>query len=241
MNEENRIAKGKRPISESLALTAPLDDRALRRMVSRLVAVPGLHEQVPGPFVVSRSIHVKKDVVYSRKIGQFGKVDPTRSDCRQQRAGFVFTCGDQSLNCRKAGLLPIKSAQWLWAPIRLNWDNHVDHLLLVLFTNLRQSTKDPRRDQRKIAGDDQCPVRLAGSERGVNSSQRAPAFVRVRNILETGSAILISGPHQPYSPGQRAQSGRDVIDAGVIAENKPRLIRAHTARLSANQNEAFDI
>jgi hypothetical protein len=37
------------------------------------------------------------------------------------------------------------------------------------------------------------------------------------------------------------QSGRDVLDTGLFAEHESRLIVAHTPRLSANQNEAFNI
>jgi len=152
-------------------------------------------------FIILRCVYVEKEVLSAGQVDQLCRPDPARVDVCEQRPRSVLAARDQLFRFEPARFAPIKRAKRLWPSIRLNRNDRIRRFLL---TERQKPRAKIARHERKIAGDDQRPIRDAGAERGVNPAERAPMLVRVRNYSQIRIVTGAAWAHQRNSPGDGA-------------------------------------
>jgi len=137
-----------------------------------------------GKFVIFRCVDVQKELLRVRQVGNLTEVHPTRSHFARSARGLCSFSEINWLTTAEQRRAAIKCTEWLRPLVGLNRNDRIERVFLAE-REPPQPGKKLGRNEGKVTGNDGCPLCFALRERRVDSTQSAPVFERVRDILKT--------------------------------------------------------
>src|SRR5215217_3383031 len=131
--------------------------------------------------IVLRRVDVNKKPMRLIEIPDLCKLNPPRLDLFQQIHWPPAARFDQFGSVLPAGVDTIEGGERLGPAVLLNRDYRI-----MVHAKSRKVTEELSSHKRKVAGDDDGPVALARCKRSMQTAQRAPLRINIRNARETG-------------------------------------------------------